>query len=181
MSPAEIRVGFVGAGAVVRDRHIPGLRAVSKVFTEERTRPDGSGTARVLVPDAVFVCAEMECGALATMEWSSVAPFTEGDVLEVHGSTGTLRYLIGRDEILGGKVGDKQLQLVPIPPDRVRHWTMEEDFIGAIRYGKPVSPTFYDGLKYIEFTEAVIRSGEEKRSISLPLPNPEETRLATRT
>lgn len=151
------------------------VAAVTKVFTKERTRPDDAGTAQVFVPDTVFVTAEMESGASATMQWSGVTPFPEPSILEIHGSTGTLRYLLERDEILGGRLGEKDLHPLPIPPDKIRHWTVEEDFIAAIREGKPASPTFYDGLKYMEFTEAVIRSGEERRSISLPLPSPEIT------
>lgn len=151
------------------------VSAVTKVFTKERPRPDGGGTAHVLIPDAVFVSAEMESTALATMQWSSVAPFPEPDILEVHGATGTLRYSMETDEIFGARLGEKELYPLPIPPDRVRRWTVEEDFIAAIREDKPASPTFHDGLKYMEFTEAVIQSGEQERSISLPLPSPELT------
>ncbi|MFH1740105.1 MAG: Gfo/Idh/MocA family oxidoreductase, partial [bacterium] len=145
------------------------VSAVTRVFTKERNRPDGDGKSAVLVPEAVFVCAEMESGALATMLWSGVAAFPEPSILEVHGSVGTLRYMLQTDEIFGGHTGDENLQPLPIPANRVRRWTVEEDFIAAIREGKSVSPDFEDGLKYMEFTEAVIRAGEEKRSISLPL------------
>ena len=44
------------------------------------------------------------------------------------------------------------------------------DFVGAIRGECPVGETtFEDGLKYMEFTEAVARSAQERRTIPLPL------------
>jgi len=145
------------------------VTSATRVFTTRRPLQDGSGMAEVTVPDAVFAAVEMESGALASMQWSGVAAFPEPSVLEVHGSEGTLRYLLDEDQILGGRVGDGSFRPLPIPPDKVRHWTVEEDFVAAIREGRPASPSFYDGLKYMEFTEAVIRSGEERRSILLPL------------
>ena len=47
---------------------------------------------------------------------------------------------------------------------------MEEEFINAIRGLEPVThTTFEDGVKYMEFTEAAIRSAAEGRAIPLPL------------
>ncbi|HQL64154.1 MAG TPA: Gfo/Idh/MocA family oxidoreductase [bacterium] len=145
------------------------IAAVTRIFTERRKTADGKETREVRIPDAVFVSAEMASGALANLQWSGVAPFPEPNLMEAHGSRGTLRYMLDTDEIYCGCVGDEKMQRVPIPPDRVRHWTVEQDFIDAIREGKPVSPSFEDGLEYMEFTEAVIRSGEQKCSIDLPL------------
>ncbi len=144
------------------------VTSTTRVFTKRRPVPGNDQSREVEVPDAVFAAVEMESGAFAGMQWSAVAAFPEPGILEIHGSKGTLRYLLDTDEILGGRLGEKTLRPLPIPSDKVRRWTVEEDFVAAIREGKPVSPSFYDGLKYMEFTEAVVRSGEEKRSIALP-------------
>ena len=145
------------------------IASAIRVFTAKSKTADGKETRGVRIPDAVFVSAEMASGALANLQWSGVAPFPEPNLIEAHGLRETLRYMLDTDEIYCGCVGDEKMQRALIPPERVRHWTVEQDFIDAIREGKPVSPSFEDGLEYMEFTEAVIRSGEQKCSIDLPL------------
>ena len=50
------------------------------------------------------------------------------------------------------------------------YWRVEEEFIGAIRGHEPVvHTTFADGVKYMEYTEAVYRSIQESKTIHLPL------------
>ena len=47
---------------------------------------------------------------------------------------------------------------------------MEEDFIAAIRGKAPVRlTTFEDGVRYMEFTEAVFRSRQTGQAIALHL------------
>jgi hypothetical protein len=47
---------------------------------------------------------------------------------------------------------------------------VEEEFINAIRGQEEITHTsFEDGVKYMEFTEAVTRSMQEGRVIALPL------------
>lgn len=47
---------------------------------------------------------------------------------------------------------------------------MEEEFVNAIRGQEVITRTaFEDGVKYMEFTEAVNRSIAERCTISLPL------------
>ena len=58
---------------------------------------------------------------------------------------------------------------LPIPEDEVAEWTVEEDFIGAIQGGPQGDTSFYEGVKYMEFTEAVSRSVEQGRTVHLPL------------
>ena len=58
-----------------------------------------------------------------------------------------------------------------VPDSEVREWTVEQDFIDAIQgrfEGEPES-TFYQGVKYMEFTEAVFRSAETHATVHLPL------------
>ena len=61
----------------------------------------------------------------------------------------------------------RQLELTEQPRNG---WRVEEEFIEAIRMGKPVTHTnFTDGLRYMEFTEAVHISLKEGRRVSFPL------------
>ena len=53
---------------------------------------------------------------------------------------------------------------------RQGYWRVEEEFIGAIRGQEHVvHTTFSDGVKYMEYTEAVSRSIQEQKTINLPL------------
>ena len=49
---------------------------------------------------------------------------------------------------------------------------MEEEFINAIRGKEEISRTsFYDGYRYMEFSQAVSESLRTKKSIAMPLGN----------
>jgi predicted dehydrogenase len=117
----------------------------------------------------------MENGALFSGIWSTLAKFgAEGNGIEIYGSDGTIRYQFGMDapgsgKIMAGKASDSALHEVEIAPSEARTWTVEQDFIEAIRQGKTdPEPSFWDGLKYMEFTDAVFRSAKEGRAIDLP-------------
>ena len=69
-----------------------------------------------------------------------------------------------------GKASDEKLEEVKVPDSEARAWTVEKDFIDAVRAGKTdPEPSFWDGLKYMEFTEAVFKSAKEGRAVELPL------------
>jgi predicted dehydrogenase len=73
-------------------------------------------------------------------------------------------------QLLVGKKGEEKLSIVEIPEKDQQHWRVEEEFINAIRGTEKVALTsFEDGVKYMEFTEAVWRSSTQKRTVSLPL------------
>ena len=57
-----------------------------------------------------------------------------------------------------------------IPDSDRGAWRVEEEFINTIR-GKEQTThtTFEDGLKYMQFTEAVSRSMADSKAIALPL------------
>jgi len=135
----------------------------------------GKGQTRVESSDTITTAAMMENGALFSGLWSGVAQFgDEPNAIEMFGSDGTIRYLSGTDapgsgKILAAKVGEPALREVPIPDSEARGWTVEADFIRAVREGKrDPEPSFWDGLKYLEFTDAALRSAAEGRRIDLP-------------
>ena len=66
--------------------------------------------------------------------------------------------------------GDEDYQPLELPAHPRNGWQVEEDFVDAIRDGRPVTHTnFADGVKYMEFTEAVQISMAEGRRVDLPL------------
>ena len=54
--------------------------------------------------------------------------------------------------------------------DKQGTWRVEEEFVNAIRgKEKVVLTSFEDGVRYMEFTEAVTRSAQTGQAVSLPL------------
>lgn len=148
------------------------VTALERTFTKER--PDGQGgTAPVERPDTLSVVGELANGALLNLACSGVAAHAgSANGFAIYGTAGTILYPAagGYNTILAGKVGDKELRPVPIPADERREWTAEADFIAAVRAGRPTAePSFADGLRYIELTEAVFRSIESGKVVTLPL------------
>ena len=69
-----------------------------------------------------------------------------------------------------GSVGkDETLQPVTIPDAFRWEWNVEERFAAAIRQGSPVVPDFSEGVRYMQFVEAVRLSLDGASTIRLPL------------
>ena len=137
-----------------------------------RTRvcvPDRHGYA-VQVPDVVHVSADWGGGVLGTLEWSGVALFAPDSTLTLYGRNGTLRYNFTSDQVLGARRGDEALRPIELPEDLVAPWTIEQDFVDAVRTGGHPEPSFETGVAYMELTEAVHLSALTGREVRLPLP-----------
>ncbi|MCS6949461.1 MAG: Gfo/Idh/MocA family oxidoreductase [bacterium] len=141
------------------------VAAIGKTFVPMRR--DASGNLRaVRVPDHLEVVAEMVCGALAHFQISAVTGLAGGPEAWLFGSEGTLRF--AGDKLYGGRRGDSALSEIPIPPEEEGKWRVEEEFVNAIRGKEKIRlTTFEDGVKYMEFTEAAIRSMAEGRTIAI--------------
>jgi len=145
------------------------VTAMAKVFMPRRK--DASGLLRaVTVPDHLDVIAEMACGALANMRFSAVTGLATGNGITLYGSEGTLRWDASSGKLFGGRRGDDDLVEIPVPEDKLGGWRVEEEFVNAIRGKERVRRTrFEDGVRYMEFTEAVIRSAQTGEAVALPL------------
>lgn len=69
-----------------------------------------------------------------------------------------------------GSQGNVSLQVLPLPPELEESWQVEADFIRLVR-GEldEAHPTFYEGMKYTEFTAAAMLAAREGRWVELPL------------
>ena len=122
------------------------------------------------VPDHVDIVADLVCGAQATYEFSTVCGLAPGSGAWLSGSTGALHYDQASDKLFGGRRGDKALQEIAVAPEKAGKWRVEEEFVGAIRGQEEIRlTTFAEGVKYMEFTEAVHRSAASGQIVSLPL------------
>lgn len=139
-----------------------------------KLRPAGrSKVGEVDRPDTVNILATMEIGATAVYMFSGNAHHAPSERIEIYGTEGTLVYEtapnLTNQRILGAKGSGKALKQMPIPKKYAREWTVEADFINAIKTGESAESTFFQGVKYMEFTEAVFRSAERGQTVSLPI------------
>ena len=147
--------------------HATRVSAMGRTFVKTR-RDDERVSRAIRVPDHLHVNAEMACGAQLHMQLSQVTGLTDRNDAWLFGSEGTLRFADGK--LYGATRKDAELHELTIPAQQRRGWQVESDFINSIRRRDPVKLTsFADGLKYMEFTEAVARSIAEQRTIPLPL------------
>jgi predicted dehydrogenase len=144
------------------------VMAQTSLFVPRRRDPETGDLQDVDIPDSLAILARMATGAQCVYHLSGHAPHGGPMQIAAYGSEGTLIYDLGSDTITGGKIGDKELSHIDIPADKAGRWQVEEDFIAAIRDGRPVTMTsFSDGVKYMCFTEAVRMSAETGRRVSL--------------
>jgi predicted dehydrogenase len=142
------------------------VTAMAKTFVPMRQDAETGRMRAVSVPEHVNVIADMACGAQAGFMVSSVAGMAGAPEVYLFGSDATLRF--SQNRLFGGRRGDDGLQELVVPGEHEGRWRVEEEFVNAIRGLEPVThTTFRDGLKYMEFTEAVHRSMREGRSVPL--------------
>ena len=86
----------------------------------------------------------------------------------IFGTDGTLRLEVGARRVSGGRRGDKALSEIAIPPERRIGWRVEEEFVSAIRgHEKVTHTTFEDGVRYMEFTDAVVKSAASGQAVEI--------------
>ena len=142
---------------------------VARGATHVAHRKDEQGESfDASVPDSLAIAADLEGGATATYHLSNHASFAPDQSIEIYGSRGALIYNLPKDEIIGATAGGEQLEPMPIAPEEVRDQTTDSEFIAAIRDGTPVRPDFEEGLRYMEFSEAVALSLMTGIAVSMP-------------
>ena len=145
------------------------VSAITRVNAKSR-RDDSGGRRVITIPDHVEILCEMASGPVMHMRFSAVTGLAPDDRVWLFGTEGTLRLDATNMTLYGGRRGDQQLSEIDIPPEKQGDWRVEEEFVNAIRGIEPVTHTsFQDGVRYMEFTEAVIRSAQSGKTVHLPL------------
>lgn len=161
----ECLMRWVGPAAAVTAR--------TRIAVPYRTDPATGERRAVQVPDHVEILADLPGGALARMHISGVAGLAGGPEVWLFGSEGTLRFEQQGSRLSGARKAETALQEIIIPAEERYAWRVEEEFIGAIRGEEQIQRTrFEDGVKYMDFTEAVTLSARQGRTIPLPLGFP---------
>lgn len=162
-----INVLSVGIYAEVLERWLGSPRRLHAQMKVSVPKRDGYV---VHIPDVVQVFGQWSNGLAGSLEWSGSAQFAPDETLAIYGRDGTLVYNFTKDEILGGRRGDRELQVLTIPSELEGHWAVEKDFIEAVLTGGHPEPSFEIGVKYLEFTEALNLSARGGHAVELPLP-----------
>ncbi len=139
--------------------------------TNVKARKDSAtGILRTVAPpDLVEILMEMYAGPILHLRVSEVTGLGPNRMW-MFGSDATLHVDFERIFIEMAKNGETAFTEVPIPDAKRHCWRVEEEFVNAIRgLEKVTRQTFEDGVRYMEFTEAVLRSSQTGKKIPLPL------------
>ena len=153
------------------------VQAVAQTIVKHRRDADGRRIA-IGIPDHLEIICGMVAGGTANLTVSSVSGLVPEIDIWLVGSEGTLHLESIKESksmdrgirILGGRRGDETLTEIAVPEDKRGGWRVEEEFINAIRGTEIVTHTgFVDGVKYMEFTDAVTRAWQSGEKVNLPL------------
>jgi predicted dehydrogenase len=143
------------------------VMAMTKVAVPRRRDANGAWHD-VRVPDHVDIMAELGSGAVAHLRFSSVTALAPPNEVWIFGSEGTLRLEADARRLSGGRQGESGLREISIPAEQRVGWRVEEEFVYAIRGREKISrTTFEDGVRYMEFTEAVAKSAATGRAVDV--------------
>ena len=167
---AGVNTMLLGILAEVLYRWIDPVTAVTAISSDDPAS----------VPQSLGVVAELQGGGTASFHLSCRVGHGPGNKIEIYGTRGELEYrmlsekpggMVTEEEIFGRTEGETDISPIEIPLAEMRDRTMDVEFIKAIRHGTPVEPDFAEGIRYMEFSEAVAQSLYEGRKISMP-PEP---------
>lgn len=144
--------------------------AQTQTFEPVRPNPNGPGDLKVTVPDSVQILTQYGNGARGIYHFSGTTLLGPGKQIVLYGSLGTIKILFGEhDRVYYGRKIDTEFREIQIPPEKLGGWRVEAEFIGAIRGEEPVKRNdFATGLKYMEFTDTVVRSAQSDSPVTLP-------------
>jgi predicted dehydrogenase len=145
----------------------PRVSAMAKIAIPRRR--DERGELRdVKVPDHVDILATLAGDAVAHLRFSAVTALGPGNEVWIFGADGTLRLEADAKRLSGARRGERELREIPIPTERRVGWRVEEEFVNAVRGREKIShTTFEDGVRYMEFTDAVAKSLAEGRTVEV--------------
>lgn len=147
----------------------PAQRVMAMTKVAIPRRRDAAGAwHEVRVPDHVDILADLAAGAVAHLRFSAVTALAPPSEAWIFGSDGTLRIEPDAKRLTGGRRGDSELREIPIPAAERIGWRVEEEFVNAIRGREKIArTTFEDGVRYMEFTDAVARSAARGQAIDV--------------
>jgi len=143
------------------------VMAMTKIATPKRKDERGQWH-EVKVPDHVDILVNFKSGPVAHLRFSSLTALAPPAEAWLFGSEGTLRIEPDAKRLSGGRRGDKELKEIAIPAEQRIGWRVEEEFVNAIRGREKITHTnFEDGVRYMEFTDAVAKSAASGQAVDV--------------
>ena len=145
------------------------VKAITR--THVKSRKDDSGSTRfITVPDYVQVLSEIESGPVMHIRIGKTLGHSGGDYLTMFGTEATIRLDTQTTRLYSAKKGEENMAEISISSEQEGYWRVEEEFVNSIRGQETVTHTsFEDGVKYMEFTDAVHISSRTGETVQLPL------------
>jgi predicted dehydrogenase len=142
---------------------------INKVFAHQKTINPIRHGYEIRIPDMVVMLCQFENGMEGVLEFSGVTLFEISDRVQVFGNQGMLTYDFTSDRIYGGQIGHKNSAEIKVPTDLEQRWSVEEDFIAAVRSPASIKPqpSFAQGLQYMRVVQAVADSISRKAEIKI--------------
>ncbi len=147
----------------------PAQRVTAMTKIAVARRKDATGAAReIKVPDHVDILVQFRRGAVGHLRFSAITALAPASEAWLFGSEGTVRLEADALRLSGGRRGESALREVPIAPKTRIGWRVEEEFVNAIRGREKIARTnFEDGVRYMEFTDAVTRSAATGQTVEV--------------
>ena len=147
--------------------HEKSVMAHGKIITAERLDAETNKVATADVPESLGIIAELQTGGTVVYHVSTVAHLGS-NAMEFFGTKAAFKYEGGKAFIATN--ADQSWQPLEVAQGKEGGWRVEQEFVDAILTGSPITHTnFADGVKYMEFTEAVQISLREARRVDLPI------------
>jgi len=147
----------------------PASRVLAVARVAVPVRRDSQGRLRTVeIPDQVSVIGDWARGGQFNMRFSAVTGLAPANAVWLYGTEGTLKIETDSLRVFLGRRGDSDLREIHVPEEKRGRWRVEEEFVNAIRGIEQVRrTTFADGVRYMEFTEAVVQSARSGQGIAL--------------
>ena len=144
------------------------VMAMSKIHVPYRRNSKGE-LVSVIIPDHVDILYELANNAQVHMRMSATTGHSTGNQMWFYGTEGTI-YVDQKQNVFGGRQDKDGLSEIENPSESQAYYRVEEEFSNAIRGVEEITMVpFETGVHYIEWREAVSRSAQTRKMVTLPL------------
>ena len=144
------------------------VMAMSKIHVPYRRNSKGD-LVSVSIPDHVDILYELANNAQVLMRMSATTGHSTGNLMWFYGTEGTI-YVDQKQNVFGGRQDEDGLSEIENPSESQAYYRVEEEFSNAIRGVEQITMVpFETGVHYIEWSEAVSRSAQTRKMVTLPL------------
>ncbi len=158
------------------------VMASSNVNVKKRISSDTGQISEISIPDHLEAIGEMNIGGNFHISHSTVLGGAEKIKIYIYGTNSTLKisedincttpqsYNTMQLKLETLKKGTNKWKILKPTKINVGKWRVEEEFIQAIKGKEKIShTTFSDGVKYMQFTDALKISSDSNKKVYLPL------------